>query len=141
MNRSTNPYERIKDRIRLDSSGCWNWCGVILRTGYGQIKYKYRQHLAHRFVYQLFCGPIATGKHLHHTCHNTKCVNPSHLLEVTPRENLMADDTPARRNILKRFCPRGHQYDYVNKGHRQCTQCKAIWQRRKRAVLAAKKVA
>jgi len=64
-------------------SDCWEWQGCInKRTGYGKKTYKGKDVLAHRWVYEMFLGPIPDGLVINHKCSNQKCVNPHHL-EVT----------------------------------------------------------
>ena len=65
---------------------CWNWTGSKPR-GYGHFWNGVKAIKAHRYSYELIHGPIAPGLILDHQCHNTVCVNPSHLNPVTIQQN------------------------------------------------------
>lgn len=43
---------------------------------------------AHRVSYEMAFGHIPDGMVIDHTCHNRKCVTPSHLQAVTQKQNL-----------------------------------------------------
>lgn len=55
---------------RLDL--CWNW---KWSRAYG----RFNGWLAHRWIYSLLFGEIPAGHVIHHTCLNSRCVNPVHL--------------------------------------------------------------
>lgn len=59
----------------------------MLRTGYGSIRINKKAERAHRVAYELEVGPIPEGLILRHTCDTPRCVNPSHLIPGTKREN------------------------------------------------------
>lgn len=78
---------------------CWEWTGSTVRGGYGTIwRYQSRPILAHRFSYEHHKGPVPEGKIVRHTCHNSRCVNPAHLILGTHEEN-MADMKAAGRRL------------------------------------------
>ena len=73
---------------------CHYWIGNLTgsrRKGepglYAKVFIHGRYHVAHRYIYEREVGPIPAGKHLHHKCHVTQCVNPEHLEPTTPRQN------------------------------------------------------
>ncbi len=74
------------DRSNPDS--CWNWQGRLHRNGYGQIGFRSRDRLAHRFAWRLVYGNIPPGLHILHSCDNPSCVNPTHLSIGTRSENM-----------------------------------------------------
>jgi hypothetical protein len=77
----------------------------------------------HRYIYELFSGPIPVGLVLDHLCRVRHCVNPEHLEPVTIAENV-------RRGLKGRMvthCPKGHEYTPENTytyNRRECRRCK-----------------
>ncbi len=57
---------------------------------------------AQRAAYELFTGPIPPGHEIHHTCGNSRCVEPAHLEALTPA---MHASRPGRRRIRTRGRP------------------------------------
>lgn len=67
---------------------CWNWTGPTKQGGYGKFAIgRAEQWLAHRYAWTLMVGEIGEDMALDHICHNTSCVNPEHLREVTNKQN------------------------------------------------------
>lgn len=81
-------------RVKVDDSGCWLWQGSCGSTwgghkkGYGQFYYRRKLYYAHRFLYELMVGPIPPGMYACHTCGVPSCVNPNHIYEGTPKDNM-----------------------------------------------------
>lgn len=71
-------------------NGCWAWGNDLDHYGNfavhsgGGMK---TQVQAHRFAYETIVGPIPDGQHLHHICENPGCVNPAHLVPLTPSDH------------------------------------------------------
>lgn len=117
------------------ATGCWNWTGPIMGNGYpNKIKRDKRGVSAHRFHYELRHGPVPAGLWIDHLCRNRRCVNPSHMEAVTPRENHLRSESASALNARKILCKRWHQYDRfttqgTNAVHRICGKCKRITRR------------
>lgn len=122
---------------------CWHW-NRTLTNGYGKFTYDGWHPYAHRFSYFLHWGNPSPEKELHHVCHewdtecvddasciHRSCVNPTHLVEVTPGEhNHVTPNNVAYQNRLKEFCKRGHYftsentYVYPGTDKRECITCR-----------------
>lgn len=85
-----------------ENTGCWVWLGrKNPRTGYGELGRWYRGKwfvLAHRLAYTVLVAPICEGYTIEHKCRNRACCNPSHLEQMTFRENLRRRDAARRRD-------------------------------------------
>lgn len=109
----------IQARSAEMSSGCREWRGRVINSGYGRLTWK-RDGLpiergAHRIAYILAVGEIPDGMQIDHLCRNRICVNPEHLEVVTARENIMrAPHSLAAQNHKKTHCPQGHPYSAEN---------------------------
>src|SRR3990167_1916862 len=66
---------------------CWVWARWKSGDGYGDAYVNKKHQRAHRLSYEMFKGPIPKGKHIHHLCQFRSCVNPDHLMVVTPKEH------------------------------------------------------
>jgi hypothetical protein len=96
------------------TESCWIWTGYKQSNGYGQIGVNYKNKLAHRVSYEIHIGKIPDGFLVRHSCDNPSCVNPSHLLLGTQKQNL--EDMYFRErdnnsNYKKTHCVRGHKLE------------------------------
>lgn len=117
--------------IRIDS-GCLEWQGHRLKTGYGQIADSGKCRMVHRVAYEHVHGPVPEGLEIDHLCRNRACVEVRHLEAVTHRENLNRKPKPTA-------CPRGHAMSGSNikleGGKRRCRRCRNAKQNARRAVI------
>jgi len=89
---------------------CWLWTGDTW-NGYGKINWLGVTRLVHRVVYIFWNGPIC-GKHVHHICLVSNCVNPDHLQAVTRSEHLAIHARLSGRE--PGFCRKGHKMTKAN---------------------------
>lgn len=96
--RRTRDDRSMEARIgsKIDASGgpggCWYYGNV--RKGYAWVRPYGRNGddrgesvMVHRYLYTMLVQRVPEGHHLHHTCERTYCVNPYHLIPVTPAEH------------------------------------------------------
>lgn len=106
---------------------CWEWKGRIGNSGYGAVYFNGTTCTAHRAVYEILEGEIPGEMQLNHLCHNRdnnckggrtclhrRCVNPSHMSLLTPKENLLLDNTASTINSKKTHCINGHEFTPEN---------------------------
>lgn len=92
--------KRFWDKVNIkdSASACWVWMAARDQKGYGMFQLNGRSHRAHRLALVERLGrEIRTGMIAMHACDNPSCVNPLHLSEGTPRENVMDCKSKGRR--------------------------------------------
>lgn len=126
-------------------------CLVWVRSttlGYGTFGVDGKLVRVHRWAYERWVGPIPSGLHLDHLCHNADptcvnlgddcphraCVNPLHLEPVTNRENNSRGRSGSAINSRKTHCVHGHLFDEANthidkRGRRHCRMCSRLRRR------------
>jgi hypothetical protein len=81
--------KRIRKRIPVGSPDeCWEWTGVRLPTGYGNIWLNGSKKRSHRIAYALANGFIPARALVCHSCDNPPCCNPAHLFLGTHKDNV-----------------------------------------------------
>ena len=139
--------DRFVAKLEVDENGCWLWQGALTKQdrpgggGYPRFKQGQKTVLAHRLSYQEWVGPLVEGMEIDHSCNVRSCVNPDHLIQVTPRQNA---SRVVRPNSLKTHCPEGHQYTidntYIRENprtggtFRTCRECALSKNRKRRKV-------
>lgn len=128
--------ERLIEKRKIDSNGCWIWLGAIHKNGYGSTTNGSRsaKEYVHRLSYKLWKGEIPQGHELDHLCRNRSCFNPDHLEPVTRRINTLRGIGPKKLgqiNSGKTHCKSGHPFDEANTryrptGGRSCRECAKV---------------
>ena len=106
---------RFYSKLNIMASGCIEWTGGLSGGRYGAITEDSpsRKSIgAHRYSYYIFHGYYP--KEVDHTCFNTKCVNPTHLEDVSHDVNMKRADSLYGIRSCKSHCPDGHPYDSIN---------------------------
>ena len=88
----TDPAVRFRRFFDVEEGdACWEWQGGKCNDGYGHFRVSaLRQTKASIYAWELANGEeVREGYEIHHKCHNRGCVNPTHLLKVTKRQNLL----------------------------------------------------
>lgn len=98
--------ERFNEKIEVSDNSCWTWRGARHSPrGYGSFglskQDNWRVVKAHKFSYFLHKGSIPSGACVMHTCDNTMCVNPNHLMLGTHQDNMRDRNSKGRQARLK----------------------------------------
>jgi hypothetical protein len=128
--RNKPDIERFMARIKEDS-GCWIWIAKVDEDGYGRFYTRGKMHIASRVSWCLFnkVDSIPEGMMIDHICRVRRCVNPSHLRLVTPRQNALENSCGVTAvKALMTHCDKGHELSGENLLHcalpsRICRTC------------------
>lgn len=69
------------------NTGCLLWTRGVDGNGYGRLSWWSRNHLAHVVAYEAHNGRVPRGREVHHRCCQPSCVNPDHLVALTPTQH------------------------------------------------------
>lgn len=83
--------------VRPELGPCWVWIGSRQKKGHGTLRIGKRVEKAHRVSYFLHRKRWPSQWVLH-KCDNSSCVNPKHLYEGTPQDNV--DDRGSRDRFV-----------------------------------------
>lgn len=144
---------RLYRRAVEGGGGCVLFGGYVAPDGYGRFGPGGQQRMtsAHIAAWELVNGPVPSGLHLDHTCHDPatckegkqcphrRCINPEHIQPVTRAHNLSAARARVNHWAERTHCIHGHEFNdentYITKrGSRACRACRRGWaaERRKR---------
>lgn len=85
---TTRRSSRQKMVSFVKNNDCWECCSHHkTQSGHCQMERHGKSILVHRFVYENTKGEIPDGLIVRHTCDNPCCINPSHLLLGTYKDN------------------------------------------------------
>lgn len=109
--------------------GCWAWAGSLSKKGYGRLRYRSKNWLAHRVSWFLHYGAIPEDMLVCHKCDNPTCVKPTHLFLGSYLDNNRDRASKGRcASTKKTHCPAGHLYEgdnlYNSPTGRRCRTCK-----------------
>lgn len=126
--------ERLFNKVDKTDT-CWNWTGAVTAyrperpfapatKGYGVMSVTGKPMYVHRLSWLIHRGELAEGLVIDHLCENTLCVNPSHMQQVTNKENTERSPKHTKNGAkyLKTHCKNGHERTPEMRG-RQCTVC------------------
>jgi hypothetical protein len=92
---------RILHNVVEDENGCWIWQLSFNTQFYPCIRINEKTYRGNRLAYEAFHGPIPDGMLVRHRCHNTKCLNPLHLVAGSYFENTEDSGLDGRHISMK----------------------------------------
>src|SRR5271166_6961669 len=98
--------------VEKETTKCWSWVGEHDADG----RPVFRGEKAYRVMYELRNGDVPTCFHVHHKCENSSCVNPRHLVALSPEAHRAVHGT--RDPALKERIYRGEWERIKSNGSR-----------------------
>lgn len=100
MQLANQDKEKFWSKVNKDGSPeypeCWLWTASTNEKGYGKFFLRGKRYRAHVVAYEMVNGVIPYGHEASHTCHNRRCVNPSHLKAETHAQNMQRSQAVGR---------------------------------------------
>lgn len=111
---------------------CHVWQGSTNQNGYGLFSPTGGRHsrrvVAHKFIFELFEGPVPDGFDLDHKCRVRPCANRTHVQKVTHQVNLFLGERGSATH-----CKHGHPLPPPRLGvKRRCRVCAQLSKLRSR---------
>lgn len=100
--------KRVQDNfwdntMPIPECGCLLWTRKINPNGYGALRFKGKQVLAHRIAWELINGDVPNGNQILHRCDVKSCINPYHLFLGSQQDNMNDMKKKGRSTRGKRF--------------------------------------
>ena len=83
-----------------NNGSCMNWTGCPA-SSYPETRHGGSVYKVHRLMYELHTGDPVGGRQIHHTCANSRCINPHHLEAASQADNVL--EMLARRDYEARI--------------------------------------
>lgn len=93
-------FDEVLKKCDMDGD-CWEWTQRTSKDGYPTIRFAKREYSMHRLSLEVSLGKPLGALAAHHTCANTKCVNPMHLEPATAANNTL--EMLARNSYINRI--------------------------------------
>jgi hypothetical protein len=75
---------------KINENGCWVFQGSLNQNGYGRVRIKSKDYIAHRLIAHIAIRPLTSELQVvAHKCDNPSCINPEHLFITTSAGNTL----------------------------------------------------
>ena|ERR1700722_5260446 len=86
--------------VEKETTRCWSWIGAF---GFDR-RPVFRGEKAYRVMYKLRTADLPANFHVHHKCENSTCVNPRHLVALSPEAHRAVHATKGSGANLLSVC-------------------------------------